>query len=482
MSRAAMMAMIARRPSVAFAPEQVAGLQVWLDTSEPNSLWTDAGKTTLAVNGNAVYTWSGSHGTTIDATQATSGNRPVMSTGANGLTALTMDGTASIMTLGNPTAINFGDTDGFTIFIVFQPTTGDWGRILLSKTVSAGGTSERIQLTSGASATQRFCRYVTELANEDARSLRTYNYGAPNLGVHQQRLVNQTAYNSTSGNIPSGAVVDFLRVNSHVGNLRYRMTSNDSAAATSNPWIVGGWPTPSGMSQKGKAQLIGIYNRILTQAEVSAVSNFIAARHTITLESMPTSAQVVYDGNSLVYGVGASSSDATIPYLVYGLQSSKLPFKNLGVGALYTTQMTTDGPARIDPLFSSAYAKNILLGWEGSNGMNATASVTYNDLATYYAARKAAGWYVIVTTVLPRGTTYWDSSMEAARIAVNAYLRANYATFGHVLCDIGGDSTIGVQSAASGTTYYADHIHLNDAGYAIAAPYVKTSIDTVLAM
>lgn len=73
----------------------VSGAALWLDASQQNTLFTDAGTTPVTTSGQSVYQWNDLSGNNRHAIQATSGNRPTWlppASGQNGLGAISFSG------------------------------------------------------------------------------------------------------------------------------------------------------------------------------------------------------------------------------------------------------------------------------------------------------------------------------------------------------------------------------------------------------
>lgn len=86
---------LSRRRATAFSPISLSPA-LWLKAD--TGVYTDAGKTTPAGNGDAVYVWADQSGHGRDAVQATSGRRPTLATAAvNGHNAVAF----------NPISLNF---------------------------------------------------------------------------------------------------------------------------------------------------------------------------------------------------------------------------------------------------------------------------------------------------------------------------------------------------------------------------------------
>lgn len=151
--------------------------------------------------------------------------------------------------------------------------------------------------------------------------------------------------------------------------------------------------------------------------------------------------------------------------------------------------MASDATTQIDPLYYPPQ-RQVVIAWGGTNDLyfGASAATTYARIVAYATARKAAGWRVILLTILPRSNSGTPGSFETDRQSVNASLLADFSTataesgiwtgaaYADYLVHVGGDATIGDAGDENNTTYYLDKVHLTNAGYAIVADYVKKAI------
>lgn len=188
---------------------------------------------------------------------------------------------------------------------------------------------------------------------------------------------------------------------------------------------------------------------------------------------------LAFDGDSLT--LGKSVPDNYVTKVMRSLGGA-YSFGDLAVDGQQLPAMTTNAPSTIDPKYSAARAKNIVIVWGGTNDIKlggVTGATAYSRLQTYCAARRSAGWKVVVLTLLPREAG--ASGFETERQSFNTSVRTNWATFADALADVGNDATIGPNNADASTTYYqTDRIHLTEAGYRIVAPLVKTALLTLL--
>jgi lysophospholipase L1-like esterase len=108
----------------------------------------------------------------------------------------------------------------------------------------------------------------------------------------------------------------------------------------------------------------------------------------------------------------------------------------------------------------------------GANDQAEGASAFTASLASYLDARRAAGWTVILCTLLPQTTAGFNPFRDAVNTNIYGWSIGQHYDY---LADLAADPTIGIDGNGSSTgpwntTYYnADGVHLNGAGHSIAA-------------
>ncbi len=215
-----------------------------------------------------------------------------------------------------------------------------------------------------------------------------------------------------------------------------------------------------------------------TYADAAATTAALGTKTPLTA----TKPLIVFDGDSMTFGTGAGPvglagpSNATYPRLAAdGITGATV--YNFGVGGQTVLAMTTDAAAQIDVLYDSSRL-SIVAVFGGTNDLvngAASAATVYSRIVTYCQARRAAGWKVVVGTILPRSSANAGAAFEADRQTVNTSIRTNWATFADALADVGADATIGAAGAETNTAYYSDAIHPTTLGYEIVASYFRTA-------
>lgn len=209
--------------------------------------------------------------------------------------------------------------------------------------------------------------------------------------------------------------------------------------------------------------------------------------------------KVVFDGNSLVQGVGAATTPLPTAFasLVPGLAS----VSNLGgSGRTWRMMNGLDGgsSAAVDAAFDGSKT-NVLFAWETTNSVcnvGRTAAQTIQDATDYIAARRVAhpGWRIVLLTSIPRQTGNAMTDRTASNVAmttVDAAFLANYRA-------MGADAVINVRRPGSYFRFadYSDasfasdpngywyeaapgRVHLVDSAYLLIAGWCREALRRV---
>lgn len=231
-----------------------------------------------------------------------------------------------------------------------------------------------------------------------------------------------------------------------------------------------------------KVGALYIYNRALSDSEVRVMNAYLVGKW--GLASTTPTRNVVWDGSSLAFETGVGGDDTTFVKTNKLLGIAQHEALNFGISGQTTTTCIANAATNVDPTYNATLlAKyNVCVFWEGTNELSTagkTASDVQTAIQTYCAARRAAGWKVVVGSILPRTTG--KTGFETDRQTINAWLRTNYTSFADQLADVGGDATIGATGANTNTTYYVDGTHPSLTGCSIAAPYFQAAIAACMA-
>src|SRR5712692_1424298 len=195
--------------------------------------------------------------------------------------------------------------------------------------------------------------------------------------------------------------------------------------------------------------------------------------------ALARSYEILCDGNSLTAGGGVSLPGDSYPYQLNRFLMTlgvKALVQNFGVSGQTTLTMLANAHAQIDPLFNPKFNVNVVVAWEGTNHLyfGATGQQAYQSLVQYCLGRRAAGFRVLILTVLPRGNPGVPVTFETDRNFVNTALRTNWPQFADGLVDVAADPRF--QDVTNGTYYSWDQVHLNDTGYQIVAQQVGAAV------
>jgi lysophospholipase L1-like esterase len=185
--------------------------------------------------------------------------------------------------------------------------------------------------------------------------------------------------------------------------------------------------------------------------------------------------KLVFFGDSLTEGLAVATP---YPFLVQ--KPSTFTTLNLGVSSKTTANILAESDYVNATHLGTNKTDDIIVVWAGSADLyisvgTSDAITTYNNLRAFCLKEKALGAKVIVLTMLPRpNNTVVFSKTEY--LAYNALIRAHWTEFADGLADVQLDPTIGTDESNYNTTYYADTVHLTQAGYAIVANYVQNTL------
>lgn len=184
--------------------------------------------------------------------------------------------------------------------------------------------------------------------------------------------------------------------------------------------------------------------------------------------AVPSLFQTVHEGDSLT----ASATGGGTNYPIHlSPKLSATIMANVATAGEATADVISQASAQVDAIFKAGIT-NILLPWVGTNDLTLTSDtgdVIYGRYSAYCAARRTAGYKVVAFTLLPR--LGLSGPQQTALTLFNTSVRANWATFADVLHDVAAISQF---SDASNATYYADGLHLTDAGREINATAIAS--------
>jgi hypothetical protein len=220
----------------------VSGAALWLDASQQNTIFTDAGTTPVTTSGQSVYQWNDLSGNNRHAVQATSGNRPTWvppASGQNGLGAVGCS--TSLETRIVYSSVSSSDK---TIFIVHKGVASSLTDTRLF-TVNA---DYKVSIGS-TSTTLSFVRELIAWTNSGF-----------------SKVYNPTLFNLTYTNTPTFSAV---------------LSKSETSGSTAIQTIAstgGGSGYPDYLSQSGDYYEVVLFTRTLTTTEISAMNNYLRSK------------------------------------------------------------------------------------------------------------------------------------------------------------------------------------------------------------
>jgi lysophospholipase L1-like esterase len=179
-------------------------------------------------------------------------------------------------------------------------------------------------------------------------------------------------------------------------------------------------------------------------------------------------AVVVWDGGSIIAGHGASPG-REFPVQTLAMVPRACASYVSSTGGARIADMLAQAPLDVDARYDARADLDVclLLAGGGDFHHGLTAAAVYDSVRTYCLERRAAGFRVLVLTVLPSDS---PDTFEATRLAYDAMLRDGWDEFADGLVDIAADPRIGDTGDEFDRQFYLeDQLHLTDAGNAVMA-------------
>jgi hypothetical protein len=229
--------------------------------------------------------------------------------------------------------------------------------------------------------------------------------------------------------------------------------------------------------QSGTVSSIAVGNNAgAATAQNGVIDQFVIYDPTVPIHPR----YVAFIGDSITYGQQVSDAGTNGGTLVgdnpaaqaYAILGTLWGGVNLGNQAAQTFQLNGAIQQRLATLGNLRPVQwAVVMTSINDLGRGQTVAATEADILTMVANIHAAGFRVLLSTILPIGsgcTVYNAYGTTPAGINTNAatlntWLRANWQTFADAFTDPANDSRL---SAYSSTYWYSDELHLNNAGSA----------------
>lgn len=187
---------------------------------------------------------------------------------------------------------------------------------------------------------------------------------------------------------------------------------------------------------------------------------------------------IIWEGDSI--SDPAATVQADLIYVWGVMTNTTLPGRNFAVQGTGYQEATNHAP-QVDAMFDARRSKNIISILYGANDISSDGSgveLFTNRLTAWSLARKAVGFKIVMSTVLPRYVG--NADFEASRLVANTYIRNNVNIWDG-LADNGADTVMGNAANLGDTTYYSDGSHPTATGHTYLKTNFLNAVNTVLA-
>lgn len=462
MSRAGMIAYRAMAASASgFRPSDLANMVLDLD-ADAGAFTTSGGATPAAADADPVGQLNDQSGNGIHFTQSTTTKRPLLKlgvTGYNGHRVLRFDGTDDYLV----SAVHdlSAAPHAATVYAVFGVSTADDAMIYEYGNNNVDGfylyhhTDGNVWAgLLGNAGSNAFAHYA--VVNGPVRAAGTYD---KNLN---QRETDAYVNGARFGSMIAGS-------NNNNTTLPFGSTRTSFVGSRGGTTQFGAMDLARVIVFKGRHQGTTRHK----------MQRYLAERYGA---GWPYVNQLVFIGDSMTRGYNETPANNYPSQLVAGLSSASTALMtNYGHDGQPAVTINNEAAARWTGEFSTEMAKNVAFVWAGTNDLTlgTSAASTYNAIAAACTTLKAAGFTVIVGTLLPRGDGAAPVDFETKRTTINTSIRTNYATIATGLFDPAADPRIGdAGDNADGTYYNADQLHMVAAGYGVVADLARAALAT----
>lgn len=186
---------------------------------------------------------------------------------------------------------------------------------------------------------------------------------------------------------------------------------------------------------------------------------------------------LVWEGGSIIAGAGATRGMELTRQTLALMDHTCRSFKSTS-NSRKVEDMIAQAPANVDTRNDPDADADICIVMAGGGDFagGGDPEAVYDGLRTYCAARRAAGFKVVVLTLLPRSDR---PGFNAARNTYNAELREHWASFADGFADVAEDPRIGADGANLDPAYFSDGMHPTSAGYAVMAAAVAPVLEAI---
>lgn len=455
----------------------------------PLALWLDANQVTTKVDGTQ-QEWIDSSGNGRNATNATSGSRPIWHPNLlNNHPGFTFNGTDQMLTTSG--FLNSTYNSNITVFIVsgHKRGAGNGGQVSLGDFAMTGTGTNTISFTSrlnfylvGANGGGQLLFLEAGMFDMTAPYIQSFVYSSTNTVF---AINGCEAFNDGNG-VANAMVYPYNKNNASIA-------TSFGNASIAQPVGVGLSFLNTGGNQTfwdGEIYEVLVYNGAFSDLEHALMVQYLNRKWGLG------GSQIIFAGDSICFGFtitdGGNYPSKTmtllggLPFSATG--QSKWSAVNIGwSGATVSSNSTASMPGLANT-FPFQFQNQIKIGDiavlegltnDGDRGVST--NMAYTNYVNWCQKTKQAGAKVVALTVLPRTTlnSVTTNAFELWRVGMNNMISNNWSLFADGLANVGADPTIGTHASSSNLLYYSDGCHPTSLGNAYIATNIAVAIQSL---
>lgn len=283
---------------------------------------------------------------------------------------------------------------------------------------------------------------------------------------------------------------NFLMASIGASTINYWGNDTVSAAGTSLSGVsfaggkVGGttniFVNASSVAQNGGGIIAGLFvsNSVHSVSLQRQLFRACAEQYKITPQAR---ANIVFDGDSITEGAGATNFDNTSSNFN---ERSYYPVRvyNVGQGGGTTSSQNANRSRWVTQIYKSGAPMNLIVLGIGTNNLNAgnSSATVISGIQEYIDAVKLVGYEIVLCSILPRAS-FISTAKETERLAVNDHLKNNWQSMGAIgYVNYDNEGTMGRNTFVVNTSYYFDGTHPTTDGYALLATYIAHTVEPII--
>lgn len=262
-----------------------------------------------------------------------------------------------------------------------------------------------------------------------------------------------------------------------LNNIRVSTNSGTPSAVSIQDFYLG-FVNTSSLPAKHKIAALALYGRALTDAEVRQAVTTLRGRVGLSGLSLLAPRSYHAEGDSIT---GANSY--CFPYVFGGNASPVVQGTNWGISGSTLANLNSRAAnvdASIPPNKGSTNCiLSILIGANDLATYTGAAAQYITDLRAYCAARRSAGWTVVICTILPIDG---NATHNSRRATVNTDITTNFVSGGYAdaVADFAADAVMGPDNSRTlDATKWTDATHPNADGHVILEGIIRTVINSL---